>query len=832
MVRKTSVFIFCILLIAFLSFSANAQSQNPQSIAIGALLPLTGSMSSQGELYATAVNMAIEDFNNYLNRTNSPYRIRVLIEDTATDPPQALQKLQQLAAEGIRYVVGPYTSACVAAVKAFADQNDIVIVSPESTAISLAIEDDNIFRLSPNDTLEANAIALYFNALGITQVIPIVVNDIFGQSLSTLTRQMIGRKGGTVAAPIFFEPSTTDFTQIVQNLSVQVEAAVAEVGVASVGVHIIGFEQTIDIFHQAKNYPILSQVRWCGSDAITKNQKLLEDAEAAAFAMQTQFASPMFAMEVISYPIAPTVSVVERIKRRLREASGQESDAFAICTYDGIWLGGLTSVNCAPSCDFETYKNTFQRMENIYIGYYGPPLLSAAGDRSMATYGFYTIREKEDVLKWELIATSFITMINFGELAIPNRNEALTVAALLPLSGSWSSQGQSSARVLEFAVEDINNYLAHEGSTLRVQVQIEDTQTNPAVALEKLQSIAAQNVSRIVIGPYTSANLQAVQQFANENNLLLISPSSTATSLAIPGDNIIRLVMNDAYQAKALATMMHSEKIKAVIPFVVNDVYGNDLLAAFKTYFEEMGGTVLDPILYDPATTDFAALVANLYEKVQNTVLQYGPFSVAVQLISFDEAADIFTAANQFDLLRSVRWFGCDANARFEAIRTNAETATFALQTEFTASTFSPEIDWIYPPGQGRSQQCYMENFYQRFYDTYGVGPTVYDYGTYDSLWLILWTYIGAGLDSPAFLLKPRLYATAAMTTGYCGQSTLNEAGDMKYGSYGFIQLYEKEGNYAWDYAAAYHYSLRHGEYLEYYLSTDPSFSKNWEIFQ
>ena len=70
---------------------------------------------------------------------------------------------------------------------------------------------------------------------------------------------------------------------------------------------------------------------------------------------------------------------------------------------------------------------------------------------------------------------------------------------------------------------------------------IEDTKRNPDVALEKLKSLADKGI-RIVIGPQTSAELNKVKYYANNNGILLISYSSTATSLAIAKDNIFRSV--------------------------------------------------------------------------------------------------------------------------------------------------------------------------------------------------------------------------------------------------------------------------------------------------
>ena len=79
---------------------------------------------------------------------------------------------------------------------------------------------------------------------------------------------------------------------------------------------------------------------------------------------------------------------------------------------------------------------------------------------------------------------------------------------------------------LQIAVKDVNTYFSKINSTTRIELIVKDTQTNPAISLEMLKQLAAKNV-KIVIGPATSAELQAIRKYADENGILLISPSST-----------------------------------------------------------------------------------------------------------------------------------------------------------------------------------------------------------------------------------------------------------------------------------------------------------------
>ena len=91
------------------------------------------------------------------------------------------------------------------------------------------------------------------------------------------------------------------------------------------------------------------------------------------------------------------------------------------------------------------------------------------------------------------------------------------------------------------------------------------THTDPAFGIEELRDLASKGI-RIVIGPSTSSELEAIKDYANNNGIILLSPSSTAPALAIPGDNIFRFVPDDTHQAEATTMWMWKDGVRVVIP--------------------------------------------------------------------------------------------------------------------------------------------------------------------------------------------------------------------------------------------------------------------------
>ena len=117
-------------------------------VVLGGLFSMTGNWATLGQASRAAMEIAIEDVNAFFDENNHGVEFDMLVKDTVLDPVLALQQLEDLHAQGVRFVIGPMSSAEVSEIKNFADENDIVIISQSSTAGTLAISGDNIFRFS------------------------------------------------------------------------------------------------------------------------------------------------------------------------------------------------------------------------------------------------------------------------------------------------------------------------------------------------------------------------------------------------------------------------------------------------------------------------------------------------------------------------------------------------------------------------------------------------------------------------------------------------------------------------------------------------------------
>lgn len=363
--------------------------------------------------------------------------------------------------------------------------------------------------------------------------------------------------------------------------------------------------------------------------------------------------------------------------------------------------------------------------------------------------------------------------------------QEIVVGVLLPLTGDYTEAGQASLAALEVAAEDINRYFTSIGSDYRVRLVVEDTETEPTVALEKLKKLDAQGIT-MVIGPGSSAEVEAVRTYADEHGIIIVSTMSTAPSLAIPGDNIFRFVPPDTHQADAMAYFLKEDGVAAIVPISRGDIWGDELRNLTAAAFEESGGTVFDGARYTPGTADYTDTVADLDVRVGQASAAHGAGKVGVYAITLEEAAPIMEAALKMQNLSQARWYGSDANVLIGALATPGGAARFAARTSFTGPAF-----WQ------QELVAAQESTFRKIRDRLGRQPDGYSLASYDVLWIVTMTGTQTA-STEASELKVALTEVAAMVSGpFCDEVSLNAAGDRSTAHYCFWSV-EGGDAYQW----------------------------------
>jgi branched-chain amino acid transport system substrate-binding protein len=324
-------------------------------------------------------------------------RVTLSVKDTATEPATALEGLTALHEEGVKLVIGPYASSQVRAVKEFADQNGIVLISPLSTSTALAVPDDNIYRFTPDDQQEGVAVANLAYADGIRTIVPITRDDEGNKGLQSSMKPVFEALGGTVAPLITYSTEEEAFTE-------QVQALVTAFGEASaaggpVAVYLTAFGEVTKLFGAASGTPELESVKWYGSDSVALSKGLIEDQTAAAFAVKADYPNPILGLR------NEDRELWEPVNERLSEKLGRTPDAFALAAYDALIVGVEALEASGEDADAAVLGQTLTEAANGYTGLTGPTELNEAGDRSLGNYDFWAVCEGENGYEWVRAAT-------------------------------------------------------------------------------------------------------------------------------------------------------------------------------------------------------------------------------------------------------------------------------------------------------------------------------------------------------------------------------------------------------------------------------------------
>jgi len=353
--------------------------QNPQlsgEVTIGLILPLTGDLATHGEENWEGSKLGAIDFNTYLEKLGAGWNLKMVSEDSATSPVIALEKLQVLNAKGIKLVVGPETSSNIRNIKGYSDSNNMLLISCCSSAPALAIPNDSVFRLVPDDSNQGVALAKLIQHEGIEVLVPVWRGDTWGDGLSDATTSSFVKRGGIIDEGVRYNPESPEFSASTSLLAEKVQGYIDEYGTEKVAVLFLGFAEILQFTQSAHEHDVLDDVRWFGPGANTKEHKLIDDPIGLEFSTNTQFTTVQVA--VTKNPI------YERVQAHLTEKLGRTPNTFVHSSYDAVWVIGLAMLQ-TQSTDVSIIKAIIPDIAEHYYGAIGSTKLNEAGEELIHT---------------------------------------------------------------------------------------------------------------------------------------------------------------------------------------------------------------------------------------------------------------------------------------------------------------------------------------------------------------------------------------------------------------------------------------------------------------
>ena len=356
----------------------------PQMIEcrLGFAMAVSGSYAVDGPVRRDGGILAIEHINRYLESIGAPIRFRYVHDDTKGFAADALKVVQSMYAAGIRVIVGPFASGEVRGVMDFANSNKLIIISPSSTSPLLAAP-DYVFRATPPDTFQGRVLAQLINSMGVKKVAAIVRGDDYGRGLLEAFRAVFTTQYGGVLREIVYTVGQPDYASEVSRLS----SYVKDLGVdSSTAVLIIAFEDDgLNIIGHARLDPVLSSVRWFGSETLNRPAAYLPSPAGKATKEVADFLARVGLTGVFASPRGSPLA--ETFEKEYRSRFGRAPSPYAYFTYDSVWLAAMAILFTGGKCyDADAVKSVLPIVAEHFIGVTGWKALDENGDARGSDY--------------------------------------------------------------------------------------------------------------------------------------------------------------------------------------------------------------------------------------------------------------------------------------------------------------------------------------------------------------------------------------------------------------------------------------------------------------
>ena len=329
----------------------------------------------------------------------------------------------------------------------------------------------------------------------------------------------------------------------------------------------------------------------------------------------------------------------------------------------------------------------------------------------------------------------------------------LTIGLIGPMTGSLATYGTAMQQGLELAVEEINAAGGILG--MEVEVVVADDRGDASECLLAFNTLVSQGIG-IIIGAATSGCTSAITQAANEEGVVLITPSATADSITTEDDYVFRACFRDSLQGDIAAAFVEQQGYTKVGTIACSaDTYSQGLVDAFKVACESRGIEVV-------ATESTASMSAQDFTNQFATMASAG--AELVYAIYYYDAVGPF-------LITQARAAGYDG-AIMGGDGYDGSLGYISSGVDYSAFN---DVYWTnhYDPSNPNEA---VQTFVAAFEEMFGSTPISFSALTYDCMYMIAQAADTCG-SADAASVRDQLSDTSVVYDCVTGSFSLDESG-------------------------------------------------------
>lgn len=301
--------------------------------------------------------------------------------------------------------------------------------------------------------------------------------------------------------------------------------------------------------------------------------------------------------------------------------------------------------------------------------------------------------------KRSLISIALVLMLALSAFApIALAEDVIKVGGIGVLSGPYAVYGLAVQKGVDLYIEQLNAAGGVDGK--KVEMIWEDTQGDPASAINAFNKVVENDGVVAIIGAVLTGETKAVAEYAADIGIPMITPSATAYEVTTDRPSVFRTCFLDPFQAVQMARYAKDTGYNKVAVIYDNGTeYSKGLYDAFVAEAANVGVEIVATESAAYGDVDFKSQLTNVKNAAPDAV--FLPYYGA-------EAALILTQANEIGL--ETKYLGADGIADVVDAISNKALLTNMVYSDHYSTQADSELS---------------KSFVEAFKAKYGEEPTV-----------------------------------------------------------------------------------------------------------
>ncbi len=177
------------------------------------------------------------------------------------------------------------------------------------------------------------------------------------------------------------------------------------------------------------------------------------------------------------------------------------------------------------------------------------------------------------------------------------------IGIVLPLTGDAASYGQDCKKGMLLALKQAE-------SNENLKAIFEDSKADPKCAVGSIQKLIHANKVDVILGDMFSTTTLAMAPIAQENGVVLITPTAADRAITATGTKIFTMYPTAEVEGRFVASVAIQNQYKRIGVFVQNIQVAQDMGRAFTNKITANGAELLFYEAFPSATMDFKTLLA------------------------------------------------------------------------------------------------------------------------------------------------------------------------------------------------------------------------------